>query len=63
MIRWIFWILVIFWLASKLKYLFADNDSNDSENIDYSKTKHSDNISNKKLSDNAGDYVDYEEIK
>jgi hypothetical protein len=49
--------------VSKLKYLFADNNSNDSENIDYSKTKHSDKISNKKLSDHAGDYVDYEEIK
>jgi len=26
MLRWIFWILILFWLFSKIKYLFVEDE-------------------------------------
>ncbi|GAB4447217.1 MAG: hypothetical protein OHK0036_01240 [Bacteroidia bacterium] len=64
MFRWIFWILIILWVLTKLKYLFEDKTETKSSNHQHS----SDNFSHsqqsqKRLKNEAGDYVDYEEMK
>lgn len=63
MFRWIFWILIILWILTKLKYLFEDKTETEP-----SHQQHSDNFthsqqSQKRLKNEAGDYVDYEEMK
>lgn len=60
MIRWIFWLLIIFWLLSKLKYLFSNDEP--LNNTNHTTQKNFSTNSNKKLKDDAGEYIDYEEI-
>lgn len=63
MIRWLLWLCIIIWLFSKLKKLFFSDetllDANNYADYTNKKTK----IKNKHLKENAGDYVEYEEIK
>lgn len=59
MLRWILWILIILWLLSKWRFLFkADSRQKPSEQNPpanpFTETKH--------LKNDAGDYVDYEEL-
>ncbi len=68
MLRWILWTLIIIWLLSKLKDWFGN--SSQSQNTTHNNTSHSQNQStteqsdnSKKLKDNAGEYVDYEDMK
>ncbi len=68
MLRWIFWILIIIWLISKIKSIFEENTSkrNDAQYKDYTPKHNSSgttNHVNKKLKNDAGEYVDYEELK
>ncbi|MCX7729215.1 MAG: hypothetical protein N2203_07075 [Bacteroidia bacterium] len=63
MIKWIFWIIIIWWLLSKVKFVF--NTENDTINKRPDKNPNqfkSTNNQNKKLKQDAGDYVDYEEV-
>lgn len=67
-LRFIFWILIILWIFNKLRNILSDEQPSDKtfykRNNDYTTN---DNIketsNNKTLKNNAGDYVDYEEIK
>jgi len=63
MIRWIFWLIVLFWLVKKLKFLLEDKVSKNCHFSDSSKTRHFGDNTDKKISDKAGDYIDFEEIK
>lgn len=56
MLRWIFWIIIAFWLISRLKFLFNNQDEKNHSDIK------PDNTQNKHLKKDAGDYVDYEEL-
>jgi hypothetical protein len=62
MLRWIFWILILFWLFSKIKYLFVEDEEqgekSNTPRLDMSDTS----SAPKKLKNDAGDYIDYEEI-
>jgi len=62
MLRWIFWILILFWLFSKIKHLFVENEEQgektDTQYLDTNDTS----SAPKKLKNDAGDYIDYEEI-
>jgi len=62
MLRWIFWILILLWLFSKIKYLFVEDEEqgekSDTQHLGTSGTS----SAPKKLKNDAGDYIDYEEI-
>lgn len=62
MLRWIFWILIIIWLFSKIKNLLTDKTDrmNDDREL---KNKNTPPAESKKIKNDAGDYVDYEEVK
>lgn len=62
MIRWIFWIIIILWLLSKLKFLFASEATADNHQKYSDNARHHSN-KDKQLKNDAGDYVDYEEMK
>lgn len=59
MLRWILWILIIFWLLSKLKFLFKDDPP---EKTPAQKPPATPFTKSKNLKNDAGDYVDYEEL-
>lgn len=64
MLRWIFWILIIFWLLSKIKSLFntTTEQKNNYENKQEDEHSfHEKNNIGKKLKNDAGEYVDFEE--
>lgn len=63
MIKWIFWLIVVWWLLSKLitenkKSNVSNEYSHDDDSFNNFKHSHK----NKHLKKDAGDYVDYEEI-
>jgi hypothetical protein len=63
MMKWIFWLIVVWWLLSKLINENKKNNVSSKYNQDddgFSKFKNS--HKNKHLKEDAGDYVDYEEI-
>lgn len=64
MLKWIFWLIILWWLLSKLMADTKKNNATNEYNTDDKssfKPNHSD-IKNKHLKNDAGDYVDYEEI-
>lgn len=61
LLRWIFWILVVLWLFFKLKHLFENDKTQNQINDDIKKNNHT--HENKILKNDAGEYVDFEEIK
>lgn len=63
MLRWIFWILILFWLFSKIKYLFVENEEQKEKSDTQSLDTTDKSFIPKKLKNDAGDYIDYEEIK
>ncbi len=62
MLRWIFWTLIIIWLLSKIKNLFTDKTESMNNDREL-KNKNTHPAETKKIKNDAGDYVDYEEIK
>lgn len=60
MLKWIFWIIVVWWLLSKLADTKKNNRTNEYNADDKSSFKPQ--TPNKHLKKDAGDYVDYEEI-
>lgn len=63
MLRWIFWILIALWILSKLKFILKTEERKDTNhqsrenNVSHDKA----NI-DKKLKQNAGEYIDYEDL-
>ncbi len=62
MLRWIFWILIIVWLFSKIKNLLTDKTESMNDDREL-KNKNTPPAEDKKIKNGAGDYIDYEEVK
>lgn len=59
MLRWILWILIILWLLSKCRFLFKTNSRQKPSEQNPSPNPFT---GSKQLKNDAGDYVDYEEL-